>query len=243
MPKPVLEPVPATPQMQEKASEIYRLLLELHGELERVPRREPLHELISTMLSHRTTEAQEEAAFQTMWAKFGSWQAIQNADFEDLSESLRGVQWPQPKAANIQKVLARIVERNAASEREPFSLAFLEDFPTFEALDWLISLPGVGLKTATLVLLFCLGQPVLPVDTHLHRVCGRLGLIGEKTSPEAAHAILLGMLPRDAHTLYNFHIALLRHGQKICLWKAPRCSKCPLRPLCDFYQNEVKKQF
>ena len=218
--------------LTEKAEIVYQRLIQLHGELERIPRREPMHELISTLLSHRTTEAQEARAFEAMMQRFGSYEAIRSAPFEDLVESIHGVNWPEVKASNIQKVLNRIHE-----ERGELSIAFLDQLPTAEAQAWLMDLPGVGLKTATLVLLFCFGKPVLPVDTHLHRVSGRIGLIGAKVSAEKAHAELLSLLPADAHVLYNFHIAMLRHGQKICVWKNPRCAQCPLTDICDYFQE------
>ncbi len=218
--------------LTEKADIVYQRLIALHGELERVPRREPMHELISTLLSHRTTEAQEARAYEAMMRRFGGYEAVRVADFDELVKSLHGVNWPEVKARNIQKVLGQI-----EAERGELSIAFLDDLPTDEALQWLMSLPGVGLKTATLVLLFCFGKAVLPVDTHLHRVSGRLGLIGPKVSAEKAHAELLQLLPKDGHVLYNFHIAMLRHGQKICVWKSPRCARCPLTDVCDYFQE------
>ena len=218
--------------LTEKAAIVYQRLIELHGELERVPRREPMHELISTLLSHRTTEAQEARAFDAMMQRFGSYEAVRVAAFDELVEAIHGVNWPDTKAKNIQRVLNRIHE-----ERGELSVAFLDQLPTDEALQWLLDLPGVGLKTATLVLLFCFGKTVLPVDTHLHRVSGRIGLIGAKVSAEKAHDQLLALLPSDAHVLYNFHIAMLRHGQKICVWKSPRCAQCPLTDICDYFQE------
>jgi endonuclease-3 len=92
-------------------------------------------------------------------------------------------------------------------------------------------------KTASLVLLFCFSKRVLPVDTHVHRVSQRIGLIGPKVNPTAAHPLLLNLLPPDPHVLFNFHISLLLHGQKICIWGTPRCEKCPLTDLCDWYQK------
>ena len=218
--------------LTEKAELVYQRLIALHGELERIPRREPMHELLSTLLSHRTTEAQEARAYDSMMNHFGDYEAVRVAAFEELVESIRGVNWPEVKASNIQKVLNRIHE-----ERGELSIAFLDELPTDDALQWLLDLPGVGLKTATLVLLFCFGKAVLPVDTHLHRVSGRLGLIGPKVSAEKAHKELLALLPADGHVLYNFHIAMLRHGQKICVWKNPRCAQCPLTDICDYFQE------
>lgn len=92
----------------------------------------------------------------------------------------------------------------------------------------------------TLTLLFCFGRPVLPVDTHLHRVSGRLGLIGPKVSADKAHKELLALLPDDEHVLYNFHIGMLKHGQKICVWNTPHCQNCVLTVVCNYFQTNLK---
>ena len=109
-----------------------------------------------------------------------------------------------------------------------------------EGLEWLTALPGVGIKTASLVLLFCFSKPVLPVDTHVHRISGRVGLIGPKVSAEKAHKELLELLPKTPETLYTFHVNMLRHGQRVCTWNNPRCANCPLTGSCDWYQENRK---
>jgi endonuclease-3 len=212
------------------ALEVYQRLLKLFGEHPLVPRREPMHELISTMLSHRTTQQNEATAYQRMRERFGSWEAIRDAPMEDLAETIAVANFPGAKAENIKKALALIIE-----ERGEPSIDFLRDLPTDEALAWLMSLPGVGIKTASLVLLFCFSKPVMPVDTHVHRVSQRVGLIAPKASANAAHAELLALLPDDPHMLFNFHVNMLRHGQKICIWSNPRCARCPLTDVCDWY--------
>jgi endonuclease-3 len=218
--------------MQDKIDIVYERLVELHGERERIPRREPMHELISTMLSHRTTQQNEATAYKRMRDKFGSWENIRDADTAELAEAIETSNYPEQKAPRVQEVLRRIIE-----ERGEANIDFLAEMPIDEAMAWLTDLPGVGVKTATLVLLFCFGKPVLPVDTHVHRVSQRVGLISEKTNPTAAHDILLAMLPKDDHVIYNYHIALLKHGQKICKWGRPICEKCPLPDICDWYQE------
>lgn len=211
---------------------VYKRLLETYGEHPLVPRREPMHELISTMLSHRTTQKNESLAFHRMWDRYGSWEAIRDAPFEELAEALEQVQFPGAKAENIKKALTRIINEQG----EP-SIEFLREMPTEEGLAWLRSLPGVGIKTASLVLLFCFSKPVIPVDTHVHRVSQRIGLIGPKATAEAAHSLLLDLLPHEPHVLFNFHIAMLKHGQQICIWGRPRCERCSLTDLCDYYQT------
>ena len=226
------KPLIADEALKEKAMEVYRRLLKTHGERPLVPRREPMHELISTMLSHRTTQKNEAVAFDRMWQYYGSWEAIRDAPVEELAEKIEPSNFPEVKAPNIKEALRRIID-----ERGEPSIDFLRDLPADQALKWLMDLPGVGVKTASLVLLFCFSKPVLPVDTHVHRVSQRVGLIGPKVNPTAAHPLLLSLLPPDPYILFNFHIALLLHGQKICIWGTPRCEKCPLTDICDWYQS------
>lgn len=216
----------------EKEGLVYQRLLATYGEHPLKPRREPMHELISTMLSHRTTQQNESIAYHAMREKFGSWEAIRDAPVEELTEAIQAANFPEVKAPRIKEVLAKIIE-----ERSEANIDFLRDLPLEEAMAWLIALPGVGIKTASLVLLFCFSKPILPVDTHVHRVSQRIGLIGSKINPTAAHPLLLALFPPDPHILYNFHVNMLKHGQKICIWKSPRCEQCPLTDLCNYYQT------
>ncbi|MFO7167053.1 MAG: endonuclease III [Chloroflexota bacterium] len=218
-------------ELAERAMAVYELLGEQYGIRPWAPRREPMHELISTILSHRTTQANEARAFQQLWAKYGSWEAIRDAPVEGIAEAIAPANFAEAKAPRIKAVLAQII-----AERGEASIDFLADLPPEEGLAWLQSLPGVGPKTASLVLLFCFRKPVLPVDTHVHRVSGRIGLIGPRATAEQAHALLLRLLPRDADLLWNFHHNMLRHGQRVCVWGVPRCERCALRHLCDYYK-------
>jgi endonuclease-3 len=175
--------------LAERAMLVHQLLGEVYGIKPWKPRREPLHELISTILSHRTTQANEAKAFERLWAKYGSWEAICDAPAEEIAEAIAPANWPEVKAPRIKAVLAQIVAEHGAAD-----ISFLADLPVEQGLAWLESLPGVGPKTASLVLLFCFHKPVLPVDTHVHRVSQRVGLIGPKTSADQAHAALLKLL-------------------------------------------------
>lgn len=212
-----------------RAIDVYNRMGEAYGIRPWYRRRNPMHELISTILSHRTNGANEDKAFDQMWARFGSWQAIADAPAEAIAQEIAPANYPEVKAPRIKAVLQRII-----AERGEPSIEFLEDMPIDEAMAWLTALPGVGPKTATLVLLFCFHKPVLPVDTHVHRVSGRIGLIGPRATADQAHDILLAMLPHDATLLWNFHHNMLKHGQRICIWGNPRCEKCVLRQMCDY---------
>lgn len=222
--------------LEEKALAVYRVLLTTYGERELVPRRAPMHELVSTILSQRTNWKNEELAYTRMWKRFGSWEAVRDAPTDELAQAIAPSNFAEAKAPQIQRTVGTILELRGDTD-----LSFLQDMSVEEGLLWLTALPGVGVKTASLVLLFCFAKPVLPVDTHVYRVSQRVGLLSAqvKTST-AAHAPLFKILPHEPHLLYNFHIACLLHGQQLCTFNAPRCSRCPLAPLCSYFQETRK---
>ncbi len=215
---------------EEKALETHALLNNTYKRLELDSRRTPLHELISTMLSHRTTHADEVTAYKRMLERFGDWEGVMEAPVEELAEAISTTRYPGQKAPQIQQTLKIIKE-----ERGEITVDFLKDMPVEEAMAWLTQLPGVGLKTATLLLLFNFKKPVLPVDTHVFRVSQRVGIIGAKVTADKAHKILLDMLPKDAVELFNFHKHLFWHGQRICTWYTPKCEACVLSGICNYY--------
>ena len=221
---------------QEKTLLTHQLLNEAYKRLTLDSRRSPMHELISTMLSHRTNHADEEKAYYTMLERFGDWEGVLNADPDELADAIRTTRYPGQKAPQIQQTLRMIKE-----ERGEISIGFLQDMPVEEALDWLTRLPGVGLKTATLLLLFNFKKPVLPVDTHVFRVSQRVGLIGARVTANKAHELLLKMLPPNATELFNFHKHLFWHGQRICTFYSPKCEQCVLNGFCNYYQDVRQK--
>jgi endonuclease-3 len=223
--------------IKAKAETMYERLLKSYGHQPNVPRREPMHELISTILSHRTTGRNEDLAYQRMIQRWDSWEAVRDASVDELAEAIAPSNFADQKAPRIKEVLRRIID-----ERGTADIGFLRDMPLDAALEWLTALPGVGPKTASLVLLFCFARPVLPVDTHVHRVSQRVGLIGPNVDPTAAHKLLLPLFPPDPQVLYNFHINTLLHGQKTCVWGTPRCSRCPLTDICNYYHSDRPKR-
>jgi endonuclease III len=219
--------------LSEKAMQMYPILIDTYGERSlKPPRRDPMTELIMTILSQRTTAANEKLAFTRMWERYGSWEAIRDADVIELTGLIAPSNYAEAKAPNIKVTLAQII-----AERGRANIDFLETLPVDEGLAWLLSLPGVGIKTASLVLLFNFSKRIMPVDTHVHRVSLRTGLLPPRTNAEKAHIRLLEILPSDPHILFNFHVTCLRHGQKVCIWGTPRCSQCPIRHLCDYYHD------
>jgi endonuclease III len=185
----------------------------------------PLAELVQTILSQNTSDVNTERAFASLWARFGAWQPILEAPTSEVADAIRSGGLAEIKAPRIQGVLAAIQQ-----DRGELSLDFLATLPLDDARTYLTSLNGVGPKTAACVLLFALGMPALPVDTHVHRVSKRLGLIGEKVNAEAAHRLLESAIPPDQ--MFDAHMLLIRHGREICKALRPRCRTCPLEDRC-----------
>src|SRR6266571_7014649 len=220
--------------LSEKALEVTRRLTEYYGELP-FSSKDPMSQLVDIILSHRTRDEQTAAAYDNLLKRFGSWEAVRDAPTNEVQDTIANVNWPEVKAPRLQALMRRITE-----ERGELNLDFLRDLPVGEGAAWLNRLEGVGPKTTACVLLFSARKPILPVDTHVHRVSIRLGLIGKKVTADAAHDLLQALLPNDARIIYNFHKALLRHGQRICVYERPRCEKCPITDLCDYYNTVVK---
>lgn len=220
--------------LSAKAAEVTKRLTERYGELP-FSSKDPMGQLVDILLSHRTRDEQTAAAYDNLLQRFGSWEAVRDAPTGDVQAAIENVNWPEVKAPRIQAVMRQITE-----ERGSLNLDFLRDLPVEEGARWLNRFEGVGPKTTACVLLFACQKPILPVDTHVWRVSIRLGLIGKKVSADAAHNLLQALLPQDARSIYNFHKALLRHGQRICIFEHPRCKQCNLTDVCDYYQTVVK---
>lgn len=225
-------------ELRAKTMLVYERLVAYYGYRPWKPRRDAMRELISTMLSHRTTSEQEWAAMDRLLKAYGSWQGIADAPVEGIEAAIHGVNFPEAKARNIKRALQIIGERTGGS----YNIDFLAERTVEQGMAWLTSLPGVGIKTASLVLLFNFHKASMPVDTHVHRVSQRIGLIGPKVTPEQAHRELLELLPRDPDVYWNFHIALLTHGRRICTWANPKCERCPVNDICNYGQARLAEQ-
>jgi len=213
-----------------KALTIHQLLIQQYGQHEWRPRLDPLSELIFTILSQNTSDVNRDRAWNRLKERFPSWESVLAADAAELAEAIRPGGLANVKAPRIQEAL-RVIKR----ERGEFTLDFLAEMGVDEARRWLTSLHGVGPKTAAIVLLFSLGKPAFPVDTHVHRVSQRLGLIGPKTSREKAHDVLEELIPPEIY--YTFHLNLIDHGREVCKSQRPRCAACVLREHCDYYRE------
>jgi endonuclease III len=220
--------------LSAKALKVTKRLTVLYGELP-FSNKDPMSQLVDIILSHRTRDEQTAAAYDNLLKHFGSWEAVRDAPTEQVQEAIANVNWPEAKAPRLQTIMREITE-----ERGNLDLHFLCELPVEEAAAWLNRFDGVGPKTTACVLLFSCKLAILPVDVHVHRTSGRIGLIGKKVSAEAAHNLLQALLPQNARVIYNFHKALLRHGQRICVFERPRCNKCSITDLCDYYNTVVK---
>jgi len=210
---------PLTPaQIVERLDAVY-------GTLPFRPHGDPIAELVLTLLSQNTSDHNSGRAFIRLLNDFPDWPSLLDADVKAIERSIQPGGLAPTKAPRLQAILREVYAR-----RKSFDLSFLRDLPLEEARDWLRSLPGVGPKTAACVLLFALGRPALPVDTHVHRVAKRLGLVPEKSTAEQAALLLEAMVAPD--DMYAFHIQLIKHGRRTCAAQRPKCAECPLRDGC-----------
>ena len=210
-----------------KVATVDGLLTAYYGTRQLHATRDPLEELVLTILSQNTSDRNSGRAFRLLKARYPTYQAVLEAPVAELYETIKSAGLGNIKAPRIQAVLAEIVRRRGKLE-----LDFLHELPLAEARAWLTSLPGIGPKTAACVLCFACGMPALPVDTHVHRVARRLGLIGPKVSADAAHDLLERALPPQQ--VYSFHVNMILHGRQICHARRPECPRCPLAEVCDY---------
>ncbi len=216
--------------LSERAIAIHNRLLAEYGAPDWRHPLPPLDELISTILSQNTNDTNRDRAFDSLRQRFASWETVRDADPQAVVEAIRPAGLANIKGPRIQAVL-----RSITALRGALDLAFLRDLPTEEARAWLLQFNGVGPKTAAIVLQFSLDKPAFPVDTHIHRVTGRLGLRPQALNAEQAHPHLAGLFPPEAY--YAAHLNLIRLGREICHARKPDCPRCFMKDLCDYYQT------
>ena len=213
-----------------RAVKIYTTLLQAFGE---PIWRDPLpaiDELVSTILSQNTNDVNRDRGFHALRAKLPTWEAVRDADVEDVIAAIRPAGLANQKGPRIQQVLRAIT-----AERGSLNLDFLADLPIEEARSWLTKFNGVGPKTAAIVLCFSLNMPAFPVDTHIYRLSGRIGLRPEKMTVEQAHPHLESVFPPE--TYYAAHLNLIRLGREVCHARKPNCPKCPIIKLCEYKEK------
>jgi endonuclease-3 len=216
--------------LRRKAARVDAALQAAYGRPRRRARRDPVSTLVLTILSQNTSDVNSARGFARLRARFPRWEAVRDAPVRSVVEAVRPSGLGALKAPRIQAALRRIT-----AARGRLSLDFLRRWPAGRAKAWLRALPGVGPKTAAIVLVFGLGKPAFAVDTHVDRVGRRLGLIPLRLSVEAAHDWMEAIVPPARRG--PFHLLLVRHGREICKAGRPRCEVCPVRRCCDFYRR------
>jgi endonuclease III len=201
-------------------------LRSLYGRPTQEPHREPVAELVRTILSQNTNDTNRDVAYDRLRRRFPTWEQVRDAPLDEVEDAIRPGGLAPQKAPRIKHALGELDDK--------LDLEWLETAPREEALDFLTSLPGVGRKTAACVLIFSYGRPEIPVDTHVYRVGGRLGLFPARASFERAHDEMLAITP--AENAYELHINLIRHGRAVCR-PLPRCAECALRRMCPYWRS------
>jgi endonuclease III len=220
----VTEPAPPA-ALRRRARTVLNRLRRRYGELLPPRRSDPLEELVLTVLSQHTSDVNAGRAFESLRAAFPSWDEVARSPTRAIADAIRSGGLADTKAPRIRAILREVAER-----RGTYDLSYLAGLSDEEARSELLSLPGVGPKTAAVVLSFSLERDAMPVDTHVHRVTGRLGLVPPTASAERADRILHDLVPDGLRT--PLHVALIRLGREICKAPTPRCRICPLKDIC-----------
>ncbi|MFB6192778.1 MAG: endonuclease III [Candidatus Nanohaloarchaea archaeon] len=237
---------------EQKIRELYQRLKDRYGEAPSRPERTGIEYLVETILSQNTNDVNRDKAFKQLKEKYDSWKEVENADYEELVDTIRVAGLGPTKAERIQEAL-RIVRENSQNLEEVsgepdsdeksldqggYSIEFLEDMSVEDSKAWLTRIPGVGPKTAAIILSFYFRKPVFPVDTHVHRVSKRLGLIPRNAGREKAHNILEEKVPDDIK--YELHRLMIEYGRDTATARNPDCENCIWPEECDYYREVFK---
>ena len=218
----------SAPSPKKRLRQAADLLDGFYGRPVLSPRYPAVDELVFTVLSQNTADVNTERTFASLKARFPEWTAARDASAEEIEDAIALGGLAHTKAPRIKRILEAISERTGAPD-----LHELDDMTDEAAQAYLVALPGVGPKTAACVLLFALERPVMPVDTHVHRVAKRLGIIDEKVTADQAHPLLTELAgPYDAAQVYAVHVDFVRHGRRVCHARRPKCGECPLAAMC-----------
>jgi endonuclease-3 len=213
-------------ETRQRIDEVWRRLGARYGHPELRPTGDPLGELVLTILSQHTTDLSSGRAYHELRARYPDWTSVECAPVQEIAEAIRLAGLAQQKATTIQTALRELNESD---------LTDLARLPVHEARRKLTAIRGIGDKTASCVLLFALGMPAQPVDTHIERVSKRIGMTNGEKSAAGIQNVFEACLPADGQTMFAFHVDLIRHGREICIARAPKCSACTMTDICDFF--------
>jgi len=216
-----------------KFAVIDRKLAKMYGEKKQIKFRDPTEELILTILSQNTNDLNRDRAYVSLTSRFSGWEDIANARSSSIASAIKVGGLANIKAKRIKKILRQIGEKS-----KDYSISFIKKMDDNAAWEYLMSFEGVGPKTAACVMMFSLGKNFMPVDTHVHRVSKRLGLIPEDMNAENAHDWYREMKPRVS--MYRFHLNLIQHGRALCRPAKPGCAECGLKKQCVYFDENRK---
>ncbi len=212
------------------------LMAQEYGPFPEERRLPPTDEMVFTILSQHTSDINSGRAFARLMERFGTLEAVARADISDIEEAIAPGGLAKVKAPRIKEVLEQVLELNGGS----LDLSFLREMPLDEAKAWLRQLPGIGPKSAGIVLNFSLGMPAMAIDTHIFRVCQRLRAIDAKTNADKAHDVMEGKVPPDG--VFKFHVAFINHGRRVCRAQRPLCEECCVGDMCPSRTKLMSKK-
>jgi len=213
---------------------VLKLLRRAHGRRRWPGPRDPVDVLVATILSQNTSGGNSAAGFRRLRERFATWDEVADARVAAIERCIRVSGLSRRKAPRIRAIL-----RQLRSDRGGIGLAFLAEMGPDRACEALLRFDGVGPKTALCVLMFAMGMPVFPVDTHIFRITRRLGLLPDAAAPQRAHEVLTPLIaPADR---YEMHLLLIAHGRRVCRARSPQCPSCPLLPLCGFGERNAPR--
>ena len=213
------------PEQRAAVADAIRLLSERYGPFEEEPRLDPAHEVVFTILSQHTSDTNSARAYQLLMDRFGTLEEVAQGEIADIEDAISPGGLARVKAPRIKQVLNLMLQLNGSLD-----LSFLREMPLDDAKAWLRQLPGIGPKSAGIILSFALGRPAMAIDTHIYRVCQRLGLIGPKVNPEKAHEIMEAAVAPEQ--VFQFHVSFITHGRQVCKAQRPRCLECVVAAGC-----------
>ncbi len=217
--------------LAEKTAQVTQILENVRGIPQRKNPLNPLENLILTILSQNTNDGNRDIAYQQLKRRFLAWEDVMDADVRDIADAIRPAGLGNQKSRRIQDILRWIYEHYGA-----LNLDVICDMDPREVMDTFCKLKGIGVKTISVVLMFSCGVDIFPVDTHVHRLCKRIGLVPPDTkSPEKTFDLMQSRVPQGK--AFSLHMNLITHGRTICKARKPLCDQCPLTEMCDYYKR------